>query len=117
MSIQTKLFLGVLFLLAAVGLFVTLQTEPGAFFISIAIAVGILYLLNRFLLNRKTEKGDLGYQRALRAQKKKNKLNRSDLRKLTRLRKPSRKHQFRVIEGNKGKNGKDKQNKSKTNIR
>lgn len=108
MTTNTKYFLGILFSLAAVGLFVKLNTNPLTFFFSIALAVGLVFFINRMATNRFQQ--DSGYQKALRSQKKKGKLRNSELHKLTKLKKSKGEVPFRVIKGNKkGKSTKDKE--------
>lgn len=111
MTNNTKLFLIVLFSLAAVGLVKVLKTNPMMLFISIAFSIGIIYLLSRFMGGKRPT--DKGYQKALKNQKKKGKLTPTEMQKLTRLKKSPRDIPFKVIEGNKkGKSPKDKENKS-----
>ena len=113
MNRNTKIFLGILFTLAAVGLFDVLNTNPFMFFFSIVLTVGIIYFVNRVMSNRRPS--DNGYQKALRTQKKRNKLTPSELHKLTKLKRTSKSVPFRVIEGRKkGKHDKDRQ--TNTNI-
>lgn len=111
MTINTKIFLVILFSLAAIGLVVVLQTNPFMLLLSIALAIGMVLLFNRFMSSRQPQ--DKGYQKALRTQKKKTKLNSSELHKLTRLKKSTKENPFRVIEGSKkGKSHKDKENRT-----
>ncbi|RKD25559.1 hypothetical protein BEP19_01035 [Ammoniphilus oxalaticus] len=112
MSSTTKLFLGIVFSLAAIGLFIALKANPLMFFFNVALAVAVVFLFNRFMSNRQPT--DQGYQQALRKQKRKNKLTTSDLRKITRLK--NREHSLRVIKGNKGRDDNDKERKRETNI-
>jgi len=113
MNRNTKIFLGILFTLAAVGLFDVLNTNPFMFFFSIVLAAGIIYIVNRVMSTRRPN--DNGYQKALRTQKKRNKLTPSELHKLTKLKRTSKTVPLRVIEGNK-KGTKDRQKQSNTNI-
>ncbi|MED0675615.1 SA1362 family protein [Aneurinibacillus thermoaerophilus] len=128
MSRKSQIFTVVLLALVGVGLATQLYNNPWGLFKSIlvfAVIAGVMYfLVNRLLLSRGTGfKGaptDKGYQKALRQQKRRNKLKQPGqhasvsmpsplkLRKMSRL-KPSlrRDNPFRVIEG--------KKNKQKTN--
>ena len=69
MNSNTKIFLGILFFLAAVGLVVVLNTNPSMFFFSIVLAAGVIFFLNRFMTTRRPS--DKGYQKALKTPEKK----------------------------------------------
>lgn len=111
MTMSTKIFFAILFSLAAVGLVVVLKTNPMMLILSIAFAIGMVFLFNRFMTGRRPN--DKGYQKALRTQKKKGKLTPTDLHKLTKLKKSSKENPFKVIEGNKkSRASKDKEKQS-----
>ena len=115
MTNRTRLFLIGLFSLAAIGLVKVLQENPTTLILSIVAVVGIVYLVNRFINKPRGNTGK-GYQKALRSQKKKEKLSQTELQKLTKLKKTSRNVPFRVIEGRKGKSAKDKEKDNQTHF-
>ncbi|MBP1934162.1 hypothetical protein [Ammoniphilus resinae] len=115
MTTNNKLFLVVLFSLAAVGLVVMLQSNPTMVILSILFAIAVVYMLNRFM-NGRSEKKDNGYQRALRNQKKKGKMSRSELHKLTKLKRSSRDIPFKVISGGNKKGSKDKDKEKRSHM-
>jgi hypothetical protein len=95
-----------LFSFAAIGLVKMLQENPGQIIFSIAMAIGIIYLINRFM---NSPQRSPGYHKALRKQKKKEKLSHFEMQKLNKLKKTSRGDiPFRVIDGRKGKTPKNK---------
>jgi hypothetical protein len=106
-----KVILFVLLVLSAIGAVRVIQTNAMMLIISILLSLGIIVFLNRYMQTprRSPGRGDQGYQRALRNQKKRSKLKPTELQKLTSLKRPAREVPFKVIEGRKGKSGKDKQ--------